>query len=318
MADLFHGEAVARAWLRGASSDAEPSSTEPSSTNPPPTKSSPAAGNHHVTERGETKAPTETTQGCWLLELPVEIRLAIYDLLLVSRYGPEDDPSGVVTNRRKAIVVAPGGDARAFRRNLGSITILQTCKQVYLEAVSTLYSKNLFHIHIPDALPRLIDQIGHANTTLIQSLSLYLHFNADKDSWLRLLRTLPKTTRGLKSVRVRWSGSSWTRHEGLGRDIAFAQALAGLSKLGLEQLKLGGCYAKPWPAYFRDKFGARVVEADDGHEYIVEADGRRTLHKYVLEEFTKYQIGTESLNPWGDESDEEAADEEAVDDAGAP
>jgi hypothetical protein len=56
----------------------------------------------------------------------------------------------------------------------------------------------------------------------------------------------------------------WPWQRGLGKDIAFAQALAGLSKVGLEKLLIEGLYAKPWPAYFRDKFGAGVVEEEDG------------------------------------------------------
>jgi hypothetical protein len=98
----------------------------------------------------------------------------------------------------------------------------------------------------------------------------------------------------------------WER--GLGKDIAFAQALAGLSKVDVVKLRIEGYYAKPWPAYFRDKFGAGVVEDEDGRPYPSKDDDddnwRRKLNEDALEDFRKYQNGTELLNPWEEEAGE--------------
>ena len=59
---------------------------------------------------------------------------------------------------------------------------------------------------------------------------------------MNLLRALPEATTGIKSVVVRWWGEGvnkpWERS--LGKDIAFAQALAELSKLGVEELRIKG------------------------------------------------------------------------------
>jgi hypothetical protein len=106
---------------------------------------------------------------------------------------------------------------------------------------------------------------------------------------------------------VRWWGEGIDRpwERSLGKDIAFAQALAGLSKVGVEKLRIDGYYAKPWPAYFRDKFGARVAEDEDGHPRPPKDDDNdwtRKLNEDTLEDFRKYQNGTELLNPWEEEA----------------
>lgn len=154
----------------------------------------------------------------------------------------------------------------------------------------------------PDLMLRLTVQIKPTNMKQIQSLHIYVPPGADKDSWLNLLCVLPEAIPGLKSVVVRWWGEGvgrpWERS--LGKDIAFAQALAGLSKVGVKKLRIEGYYAKPWPAYFRDKFGARVVEDEDGrpHSPKDDDDWMLKLNKDNLEDFRKYQNGTELLNPW--------------------
>lgn len=113
--------------------------------------------------------------------LPAEIRLQIYDWILVSR-----SPDGT---REIAIEVADHHKFKDAMRELGlefkvyghidqkdglkyeldpdckipwgfmrapwnlplniNVSLLRTCKQVYNEAVSTLYSKNIFHVSSP-------------------------------------------------------------------------------------------------------------------------------------------------------------------------
>lgn len=103
-------------------------------------------------------------------------------------------------------------------------------------------------------------------------------------------------------------GASPRWNEDLGKDIAIAQALAGLSKLGLKRLMLYGCYEKHWQAYFRDKFGAGVANAQNCCAHIVEKNAGQGLHEFIRRRFTVYQVGTESLNPWEGAADGEAAD----------
>lgn len=140
--------------------------------------------------------------------------------------------------------------------------ILQTCNQIYNQAVPIFYSQNIFRINGASCMSRFMDQIGQTNARLIQHLDIYIPPNCDQSSWMHLFHILPETTPNLKSVVVRWRGiynNLW--EENVGTDIAFAQALAGLSKLGIESLRLEGQYTKRWPAYFRDKIGCKWLKS---------------------------------------------------------
>jgi hypothetical protein len=189
-------------------------------------------------------------------------------------------------------------------------SILRTCKRIYLEAVPTLYSRNTISFDNPDLMLRLIDRAGRINTKLIQSLNIYVPPNSDKASWLNLLHALATVATGLKSVAVIWQPNIHPlRRSGartLAKDIAFAQALARLSKVGVEKLRIEGGYAKPWPAYFRDKFGARVVEAEEDW---VEPPPRDAADEKERQwagnywgQIRDYYWGTELLNPWEEEA----------------
>lgn len=250
MAEPFSRQAIAKAFFGLDISDAEPSSSR--------------VGSQRSMKSSKTGAPIKTKQKSLLLDLPIEIRLEIYEVLLVSRFDRRDNPSWSVGNTNQKLILLDFIQARQYRTM--EPAVLQTCKQIYREAVPILYSRNVFRFNSTNLILRLMAQIGPTNTKLIRSLDIYVPPNADKDSWLNLLHILPEATTGLKSVVVSWWGEGIARpwEQSLGKDIAFAQALARLSKVGVEKLKIKGYYAKPWPAYFRDKFGASVVEEEDG------------------------------------------------------
>ncbi|KAI0105692.1 hypothetical protein GGR51DRAFT_548941 [Nemania sp. FL0031] len=294
MAEPFSRKAISKAFGLDIS-DAEPSSR---------------VGSRRPNKGSETEAPIRKKQRSLLFGLPVEIRLEIYDWLLVSRFNRlKNLPEVVGNNHQKMILLSDPKDHRY--RTIG-LAILQTCKQIYREAVPILYSRNVFQFLDPDLMLRLMDQIGPTNTKLIRSLDIIVPPNADKDSWLNLFYILPKATTGLKSVVVKWWGEgeyepNWEKDPGM--DVAFAQALARLSTVGLEKLRIEGHYAKPWPAYFRDRFGARVVEAEDGCPRPPrddDDDWMRELAAEILEDFRKYQDGTDLLNPWEEEASDAA------------
>ncbi|KAH6842905.1 hypothetical protein B0I37DRAFT_383140, partial [Chaetomium sp. MPI-CAGE-AT-0009] len=292
MAEPFSRKAIAKAFFGLDIADDQPSS---------------AVGRQRPKKSSKTKAPIKTKQESRLLNLPVEIRLQIYDLLLVSRFNRGDNRSRSVGNTYQKLISLGSIKSRQYRTM--EPAVLQTCKQVYFEAVPILYSRNVFRFNDPNLMFRLMVQIGDTNTKLIQSLDIYVPPDSDKGSWLNLFHVLPMAATRLKSVVVRWWGEGetdldWGEQLSLGKDIAFAQALAGLSKLGVEKLRIEGYYAKHWPAYFRDKFGARVVEAEEGRPHPPKDDDddwTRRLNKRDLEDFRKYQEGTELLNPWEEE-----------------
>jgi hypothetical protein len=62
-----------------------------------------------------------------LLTLPVEIRLRIYDLLLVSRFDRKENPSWAVGNTDQKLILLHMGQFRDYRTMEPGI--LQTCRQ---------------------------------------------------------------------------------------------------------------------------------------------------------------------------------------------
>jgi hypothetical protein len=83
MAEPVSRKAVAEAFFGLDTSDVESSST---------------AGRRRPKKSSKTEAQIKAKQKSLLLGLPVEIRLQIYDLLLVSRFNRWDNPSCSVGN----------------------------------------------------------------------------------------------------------------------------------------------------------------------------------------------------------------------------
>ncbi|KAI1331444.1 hypothetical protein F5Y16DRAFT_268441 [Xylariaceae sp. FL0255] len=276
--------------------------------NIPETESSLMGGeSHHLKTSKKTNRPAIRKRNSILLKLPAEIRLQIYDLLLVSQLEPFK-PSLSVRRACQGLVQLDSVQTRQYR--IVDSAVVQICKQIYYEAVATLYSQNVFSFSNPKSMLRLLSQIGHENIKLIKALDIYVPPDADRDSWLKLFRLLSDTATGLKSVVVRWWRVARPWQPSLGKDIGFAQALARLlKKVGVEKLRIEGYYAQPWPAFFRDKLGAGIVEEDYGRSHPPgddEAGWKRKVYEDHLKDFRRYQNGTELLNPW----EEEASDEE--------
>jgi len=293
MAEPFNRKAIAKDFSSLVNSDSEPRAR---------------TGSQGANKSGKPEASVKAKQNCLLLDLPLEIRVEIYDLLLVSRFNRLENPSRSVGNTYQQLIMLD--ELQSRRSKTMEPALLQTCKQVYEEAAPILYSRNVFRFHEPHFMVQFMAQIGHTNMRLIRALDIYVPPDADKLAWLNLLHILPEATPGLKSVVVAWWGvgdwGGWP--QSLGTDVDFARALAALSKLGLEQLKIKGHYAKPWPAYFREMFGAQVVEAQEGRlpSYDDDDEYERLLNEEYLEDFKQYQAGTELLNPWEEEVDDAA------------
>jgi hypothetical protein len=226
------------------------------------------------------------------LTLPVEIRLEIYDLLLVMR----DNRKG----QKTPFELFPA-DSDEVQMDLD---ILRTCKQIYDEASPILYSQNIFTTMYAEDITRLILHIGPANFKLIKHLDFYVPFPASLPSWVRLFNMLAQEASGLRSIRLRLD-SSFERGiwcGGLGNNVFFVRALAKIQ--GLEELSITGYYAKNWPEYLEKKTGARV-RAIAGHGYdLIDIDKEvedryRAINKDELERFEDYQevVVPEGLTP---------------------
>jgi hypothetical protein len=243
-----------------------------------------------------------------LLTLPVEIRLQIYDELLVSRFDRTENPSWAVGNTDQKLVLLHMIQAPQYRTMEPGI--LQTCKQVYNEANSMLYSQNVFAISEPEQMFRLIARIGLVNFKLMKELHIWVPWMAELSPWLQLLHVLAEEASGLRYVKLGWGADRegiWER--GLGDDLDFLRALGKIQQL--EKLFIEWYYAKNWPAYLEVKTGARVQaicglpcrqgrERSEGDPDDVELEHETfigELNEKSLQKFSEYQEGTEGLIP---------------------
>ncbi|KAN0086474.1 hypothetical protein V8E54_000162 [Elaphomyces granulatus] len=227
--------------------------------------------------------------------LPPEIRLQIYNLLLVSRFDPTQDPSLAVgrgeTNQKKITCKVLDLNTRDYedsdaldaydmsgywqdRRDRQDRTIepaiLQTCKKIYHEANPILYSQNVFAIEKTEETFQFIRQIGFVNFKLIKKLEIWVPSYAKLSPWLGLLYLLAKKASGLRCIRLCWAANlrnrrshpsywergAWDWRRGLGDNLLFVHALGEIQ--GLEELVIEGYYAKNWPSYLEERMGVRV------------------------------------------------------------
>jgi hypothetical protein len=246
------------------------------------------------------------------LTLPVEIRLQIYDLLLVSRFDRRRAPScsvGYTDQRKVFLSMEPNPVFRTLET-----AILQTCKQINHEANPVLYSQNVFAIVNPEEIFRLIQQIGPVKFKLIRTLDILVPWMAEPPPWLRLLPVLAEDANGLRDIKLTWDAIDQSEYRwrfkqgvserGLGDNLDFVRALGKIK--GLEKLVIEGCYAKNWPAYLEERMGVRVQTIDqrrDEHEMRLKGAPEhriksvREANEKRLRELREYQRGTEGLIP---------------------
>ncbi|KAJ8112759.1 hypothetical protein OPT61_g4950 [Boeremia exigua] len=243
----------------------------------------------------------EKTTG--LLALPLEIRLRIYEQLLVSRLNHDrtKKPSSAVgrTNQKQILLHS----IKDPQNRTMEPALLRTCKQVYKEANPMLYSHNVFSISEPQQMTGLIRQIRFHNLSLIKSLHIWVPHMATPLPWIQLLQTLADNAHGLRRIELAWGavldeGGSGSR--GLGSDLDFVRALGQLR--GLKELVISGFYARNWPTYLSETLGVQV-KAMCGHGFEVNDSGSQEL-SYLenesveeLRNFKRYQQGTEVLIP---------------------
>ena len=142
MAEPFTRKAIAKAFFNLDISDVEPSQR---------------VRRQRPKKDSKRKVPIKN-QKSLLLDFPVEVRLKIYDLLLVSRFNREDNPSWSVGDTWQKLVMLDFIQARQYWTM--EPAVLRTCKQIYLEAVPILYSRNVFRFNHLDLMLRLMIQIG--------------------------------------------------------------------------------------------------------------------------------------------------------------
>ncbi|KAF2871087.1 hypothetical protein BDV95DRAFT_607369 [Massariosphaeria phaeospora] len=241
--------------------------------------------NSHLHDDPTSQLPTAAattpskTETITFLTLPVEMRLEVYELLLVNRSNETAQGWETVgtTNQKKI----PLDEAQPGQDQGLEPAILRTCKQIYKEARSVLYSRNAFIIAKPreahytimkcmerDALSSIKTMhlwVSYASQSAPDYVPVYANA-AEKHQWFKLLKTIRNKATGLRHLEIAldanieaawsrgWASAACRGH--LGGKSMFKHVLRKIQ--GLESFVLRGYYAKDWPEYFEEHVGIPV------------------------------------------------------------
>lgn len=239
------------------------------------------------------------------LDLPTEIRLQIYDLLLVSRFDPAENRSLAVgeTSRKtcRKLVLLQSYRTRSRRNKTIEPAILQTHRQIHHEAIQILYSQNVFNVIVPEELSRFMAEIGSTNFGFINSLDFWVSSPIGISSWVTMFDIVSEKATGLRFVKLGWGANCALGARGWGDSVLFVRALARIQ--GLDELHIKGYYAKNWPSYLKEKMSVQVRAERGFPVELRDADGpetkerKRSINDHDLQHFVEYQKGTEDLVP---------------------
>ncbi|KAH7073386.1 hypothetical protein FB567DRAFT_198865 [Paraphoma chrysanthemicola] len=267
-------------------------------------------------ETGEHEAPTRRPKDApvGFLTLPAELRLRIYEDVLVSRFaGTALKYGGKRTEGTKQVLVHLMDSSQC--KNMGA-GLLRTCRQVHLEANQIVYAQNTFHIREAEDGLRFLDKIGPRNSAYIVGITIWVSYLAGCRAWLQLLQRLATSATGLRRLTIGWGARTdcaipsqrGAMERGLGDNLDFVRTLAQIQ--GLDELVIQGYYAKPWPAYLEKAMGVKVQTEDGyvtgtpmfGADISAQARERQEIYQqelYAIEQnnVREYQRGTEDLVP---------------------
>jgi hypothetical protein len=221
-----------------------------------------------------------------LLTIPVEIRLLVYEYLLLSR----DRWAGfkvIETSLSKRIPCEP--------RSLHP-AILLTCKQIYNEASSILYSENEWYIGKPPPYLKIFDHIGPNHMKQIKTVRILVETDDPtirSGMWIAFLNALSREATGLRNLHlIRYVSQNLDTEEeevhGHGPkergDIEFVRALGTIK--GLKTMVLEGYYGQKWPGYLEDKMGV-FIHTRPGYRWNGSPQG------WEMKRLALYQRGTD-------------------------
>ncbi|KAH7078855.1 hypothetical protein BKA63DRAFT_507254 [Paraphoma chrysanthemicola] len=272
------------------------------------TATAPETGQHEAPTRRPKDAPVG------FLTLPAELRLRIYEDVLVSRFaGTALKYGGKRTEGNKQVLVHLMGSSQC--KNMGA-GLLRTCRQIHLEANQIVYAQNTFHIREAEDGLRFLDKIGPRNTACITSVTIWVSYLAGCRAWLQLLQRLATSATGLRRLTIGWGARTdcaipsqrGAMERGLGDNLDFVRTLAQIQ--ALEELVIQGYYAKPWPTFLEKAMGVKVQTEDGyvtgtamfGDDMSAQARERQEVYLqelYAIEQnnVRDYQRGTEDLAP---------------------
>ena len=150
------------------------------------------------------------------------------------------------------------------------------------------YSSNEFVIDDPKRGLEWATRITKANLEYLTKLRIFIpgvYYDLDFDQMLQNLRQgmkgksgvieygprwraffekLAAGAKNLKIVFIYFDAEDTMGHYGGGADVDVVRAIGKLH--GLEQLKIGGLFAKEWPGYLEQKTGLKVWDTEDQSE----------------------------------------------------
>ena len=238
-------------------SEIKPSSLSTVSEIPKSPHNSKPKGQPKDEPRSLPSSPTTNNaeQRCLLLALPTEIRLQIYDLLLVSRLQRGEGPPWAVGNTGQKVILLHDG------YKCLAPAILRTCRQIYKEAIPILYSQNVFFVGCTPAwMFRLMAQCGPRNVRSIRSVVICVPPDGILLKWALLLGTLSKEATGLRFMELEWTGRGWRWDD---HAVMFVRVLARIQQL--ETLTISGYYAQHSESYLKREMSAVRVHASYGY-----------------------------------------------------
>ena len=203
------------------------------------------------------------------LSLPLEIRLRIYEYLLLCK----SHATPVYRPRARQPI---------------TLSVLRTCKQIHTEGSPIFYSKNEIVVDEPEPIIRWFALIGRMKVRHLRRIRIFVgavecfgNTSSQRSArvghlWYKLLDELARDAAGLRHIYIYWS---FKCSGAAGKDLQFVRRLGKLQRL--QSMDLDGYYAKQWPSYLARKLGIEVQE---------EQPSLPTLKK-------KYQRGTENLLP---------------------
>ncbi|OOF95342.1 hypothetical protein ASPCADRAFT_130826 [Aspergillus carbonarius ITEM 5010] len=214
--------------------------------------------NHHSIP---TNPPSSSPPRKSLLSLPPELRIQIYELLLINRFTRDDPPHHHHIHNTKPINLAllpttitittpPSSPSPSLKSQSQSQSpspsqtltpsILLLNKQISTESLPILYTLNTFALTAPHHLTTFLSLIGPQNTHLLRSLDIFVPWRRNEIwPWVVLLNFLSTQAPGLRYMRVGWDADCehpgrlkpGAEERGLGDNLLFVHALGRIRQL---------------------------------------------------------------------------------------
>ncbi|KAF7313333.1 hypothetical protein HMN09_00488800 [Mycena chlorophos] len=225
-------------------------------------------------------APATAPECCYLLQLPTELRLVIFDVLLANHtiqvWPSETELCGV---EPAVFAPDPNKPRRLLRVPYLGVAVLETCRQLYLEGLPVFHQRNIFQFDIRHFAKLFPCAPGLHCVGTVRHVSLLYSRWADSELWtltFDLLRMMQLETLSIISgisYNVRPLVESFALNKRWGRQLL---AIRGLRALDIT-------LSEVW----LQSHSSRVKQVDsDGRE----VDGLLPL-KQLVDEYRTLMVG---------------------------